>query len=56
MIRANFRKGELIGLVRMSEIVADHAIGVGVNREPTPYGALSDVRELCSNLLSINLK
>jgi len=33
LIRASFKRGELIGLVRMSEAVIDMAIGIGAARE-----------------------
>jgi len=54
-IRASFRRGELIGLVRMSEELAEYAIGVGVGRgqpkpEPRPN---PDVAALYHNITSI---
>ena len=52
LIRACFRRGELIGLVRMSEAIADQSIGIGSKSIMPPYKALPDVEELYQNLLS----
>ena len=58
LIRASFRRGELIGLIHQSETVAERAIGVGIDRETHPNkpdkpGA--DIEELFRNLQSIAL-
>jgi CO dehydrogenase maturation factor len=56
LIRASFRRGELIGLIRMSEAVAEHAVGVGLGagREPRQCMIPADFKELFNKLLSIN--
>ena len=54
LIRASFHRGELIGLVRASEIVAEQSIGIGAKHNPPPFMPLPDIEELYQNLLSIN--
>jgi CO dehydrogenase maturation factor len=54
LIRANFRRGELIGLIRMSDAVSNLATGVGTGRAPPPRKPGADIDELFMNLQSIS--
>jgi len=55
LIRASFRRGELIGLVRMSEAVADMAIGVGAGRGQSTLKPGTDIEELFFNIQTITM-
>ena len=55
LIRASFKRGELIGLVRASEAVADMAIGVGTGRGQSIIKPGADIEELFFNIQTITL-
>ena len=55
LIRAHFRRGELLGLVRLSEAISDLAIGVGASREPAPFKPGPDLEELFRNLTLLQI-
>jgi CO dehydrogenase nickel-insertion accessory protein CooC1 len=53
LIRASFHRDELIGLIRMSDAVADFATGVGTGRNPVPPKASADIVELFNHVHAI---
>lgn len=55
LIRANFRRGEIIGLIRFSETVANHAIGVGAGSARQTLSPGADMEELFYRLRSVKI-
>ena len=55
LIRANFRKGELAGLIRMSQAVADSAFGVNAEHKPPKFAPSPDLEELYRNIKAIRI-
>ena len=53
LVRASFRRDELIGLVRMSEAIADQSIGVGSKRNPPLFITLPEIEQIFQKLQSI---
>ena len=56
LIRASFHRGELAGLIRMSEAVAEQAIGIGSDRGPLPFKVLAEIEEIFHNLQTLKIK
>ena len=55
LIRANFRRGEIIGFIRLSEAVANHAIGVGAGHSRQSLAPGADMEEFFQKLSSVRI-